>query len=442
MQGEYKRLGAALLAAVCLTGMGAGTALAEEDLERITAIHLNIESEITAGSYDNDVDVDTDDDTYTMGGADFTNGEGEWYGGATPRLEIILYAEDGYYFGGSGRSMFSFSGTDVDYVSSRREDDNTTLIVVVDLEELEQENLQVEDAWWEGAYGVAAWEDVPAAKYYQVRLYRNGSSAGSAENVYNNNAYDFGSKITRSGEYYFEVRAVGSGSAKGEWERSNTWEVDDEDAEGLNDRNYYSPGSKYDKDYDYDDDDYDDEDDYEEEDDRDYDKWNSSSDDSDSRSDVYASDHSHITGPGVDASDRTSSADSSDSWEGSPGGTSSGRRVTSASSEAKSGSAGSGSNASGSNSKNTIGGVKTGSGNGWKQDETGWWFRFSDDSYAYNCWQMIDGKWYCFDGNGYLRYGWIASGGKWYYCGEDGAMVINAQTPDGYYVGGDGAWIQ
>lgn len=410
MQGEYKRLGAALLAAVCLTGMGAGTALAEEDLERITAIHLNIESEITAGSYDNDVDVDTDDDTYTVGGADFTNGEGEWYGGATPRLEIILYAEDGYYFGGSGRSMFSFSGTDVDYVSSRREDDNTTLIVVVDLEELEQENLQVEDAWWEGAYGVAAWEDVPAAKYYQVRLYRNGSSAGSAENVYNNNAYDFGSKITRSGEYYFEVRAVGSGSAKGEWERSNTWEVDDDD--------------------------------YEEEDDRDYDKWNSSSDDSDSRSDVYASDHSHITGPGVDASDRTSSADSSDSWEGGPGGTSSGRRVTSASSEAKSGSAGSGSNASGSNSKNTIGGVKTGSGNGWKQDETGWWFRFSDDSYAYNCWQMIDGKWYCFDGNGYLRYGWIASGGKWYYCGEDGAMVINAKTPDGYYVGGDGAWIQ
>lgn len=351
MQGEYKRLGAALLAAVCLTGMGAGTALAEEDLERITAIHLNIESEITAGSYDNDVDVDTDDDTYTVGGADFTNGEGEWYGGATPRLEIILYAEDGYYFGGSGRSMFSFSGTDVDYVSSRREDDNTTLIVVVDLEELEQENLQVEDAWWEGAYGVAAWEDVPAAKYYQVRLYRNGSSAGSAENVYNNNAYDFGSKITRSGEYYFEVRAVGSGSAKGEWERSNT-------------------------------------------------------------------------------------------WEGSPGGTSSGRRVTSASSEAKSGSAGSGSNASGSNSKNAIGGVKTDSGNEWKQDETGWWFRFSDDSYAYNCWQMIDGKWYCFDGNGYLRYGWIASGGKWYYCGEDGAMVINAKTPDGYYVGGDGAWIQ
>ena len=55
---------------------------------------------------------------------------------------------------------------------------------------------------------------------------------------------------------------------------------------------------------------------------------------------------------------------------------------------------------------------------------------------------MIDGKWYCFDGNGYLRYGWIASGGKWYYCGEDGEMVINAQTPDGYYVGGDGAWIQ
>lgn len=455
-RGKYglcKSLGAAVLGAVCLAGLGAGTALADEDLERITEIHLNIESEITAGSYDNDVDVDTDDDAYIVGGAEFTNGEGEWYGGVIPRLEIILYAEDGYYFGGNSRSMFSFSGADVDYVSSHREDDNTTLVVVVDLEELEQEDLEIGDVWWSGSYGMAAWEDVPAAKYYQVRLYRNGSSVGSTKNVYNSNEYNFRSEMTRSGRYYFEVRAVGSGSAKSEWEQSDVWELDDADAEALSSRNYGGSGSKYsDDDDDYDDDGYDDNDyDYD-------DKWDSLSDSSVSRSNVYASDHSHESGPGV-ASSHASSEDSSEggpgvassddagseaSSEDGSGGSSSGSNVSSASSVPKgsSSASGSGSNVSASNSKNSIGGVKTGEGNEWRQDQNGWWFLFSDGSYAFNCWQMIDGKWYCFDESGYLRYGWILSGEKWYYCGDDGAMVMNTKTPDGYYIGGDGAWIQ
>lgn len=414
----YRMLGTALVTAICLAGPWAGTALADEDSERITSIHLNIESDITAGSYDCDVDVDTDDDEYSVGGAEITNGDGEWGGGETPRLEIVLYAEDGYYFGGSGKSMFSFSGSDADYVSSRREDDNTTLIVIVDLEELDGEDLEIGDAWWDGSYGTAAWEEVSGASYYQIRLYRDGSSIASADRIYDN-SYEFDSKITKSGDYYFEVRAVGSGSAKGDWERSNTWEVDEDDAEELSSRDYYSSGSKY-SDKDEDDD----------EDDSYNDKLADSSDDSDSKTNVYASDQSDTTGPGAESSGRTSSASSSSrTSSASSSGTSSGSssdqdktRVTSASYSRSS--------------------VNTEDENEWKRDDSGWWFRFSDGSYPFNCWQMIDGKWYFFDGNGYLKYGWISSSEKWYYCGDDGAMVVNAKTPDGYYVGGDGAWIQ
>lgn len=393
---------AAVVLALCIAGAGAGTVWADEDLEKITEINLHITAEISAGSYDSDVEVDTDDEEYVIGGAEFTNGTGEWSGGVSPRLEIILYAEDGYYFGGNSKNMISLSGSDADYVSARREDDNTTLVVTVELEELEGEDLEIEDAWWQGSRGRAVWEAAEGASYYQLRLYRDGERTGTWDRIYDT-YYDFGLKTTEDYEYYYEVRAVGGASAKGDWARSDTWNPDDDDDDDDDDRTYSNKTYDYNDNYD-----------------GTYGKGSGYSDDSNSKSSVYADDHSHIGGPGVSASDSNGEE------------VSSGSRVSSV---PKSSSASS-------NSKNSAGGVKTDSGNEWKQDEDGWWFRFSDDSYAFNCWQMIDGKWYCFDDEGYLRHGWIPDDGKWYYCGEDGALVTNARTPDGYYVGGDGAWIQ
>ena len=42
-------------------------------------------------------------------------------------------------------------------------------------------------------------------------------------------------------------------------------------------------------------------------------------------------------------------------------------------------------------------------------------------------WQFIDGKWYYLESNITSKYG---------------AMYKNRRTPDGYYVGDDGAWVQ
>lgn len=53
----------------------------------------------------------------------------------------------------------------------------------------------------------------------------------------------------------------------------------------------------------------------------------------------------------------------------------------------------------------------------WKQDTAGWWYQNDDGTYAQNAWV----------GN--------------YYCGNDGYMLVNTTTPDGYAVGADGAWI-
>lgn len=59
----------------------------------------------------------------------------------------------------------------------------------------------------------------------------------------------------------------------------------------------------------------------------------------------------------------------------------------------------------------------------WKQDEKGWWYQNDDGSYPKNQWfQDADGK--------------------SYYFGDDGYMLTNTTTPDGYYVNKIGEWIK
>lgn len=54
-----------------------------------------------------------------------------------------------------------------------------------------------------------------------------------------------------------------------------------------------------------------------------------------------------------------------------------------------------------------------------------------------------DGTWVYLDGEGYtLQSTWAEIDGKWYYFDEYCYMLADTTTPDGYYVGSDGAWVQ
>lgn len=64
---------------------------------------------------------------------------------------------------------------------------------------------------------------------------------------------------------------------------------------------------------------------------------------------------------------------------------------------------------------------------GWQSDSTGWWWQNEDGSYPSNTWQWIDGN-----GDGISES---------YYFDENGYMLSNATTPDGYTVNADGAWV-
>lgn len=57
----------------------------------------------------------------------------------------------------------------------------------------------------------------------------------------------------------------------------------------------------------------------------------------------------------------------------------------------------------------------------WRKDAVGRW-AYNDGIYVKKQWKNIDGKLYCFD--------------------ADGIMYENTYTPDGYWVGPDGAWVE
>ena len=101
---------------------------------------------------------------------------------------------------------------------------------------------------------------------------------------------------------------------------------------------------------------------------------------------------------------------------------------------------------------------------GWVKDNTGWYYVKNNgvkaskewitdkgetywiegDHYMAKGWKQIDGKWYYLCSTGSLAKNVWKTGanGTWYYLGQDGVMLTNATTPDGYKVGADGAWIR
>lgn len=65
---------------------------------------------------------------------------------------------------------------------------------------------------------------------------------------------------------------------------------------------------------------------------------------------------------------------------------------------------------------------------GWQKDATGWWWQEDNGGYPVNKWQWLDGN---DDGTA-----------ESYYFGDNGYMYMNAKTPDGYQVNGDGQWME
>ncbi|HJC48608.1 MAG TPA: N-acetylmuramoyl-L-alanine amidase family protein [Candidatus Lachnoclostridium pullistercoris] len=156
---------------------------------------------------------------------------GDWYlsnsnTASVPIFKVELYAKNGYYFDSISSDDVSLSGLDARCTGRSTRDDKETLLLTLKVEGLEVDLDNGGDADLdEDGYGT--WDEIPGAHHYEVRLYRNDKSFSSIRST-SDTSYDFSSLITRSGDYYFRVRAVGSDSSdKGEWIESGSWYFDD-----------------------------------------------------------------------------------------------------------------------------------------------------------------------------------------------------------------------
>ena len=76
----------------------------------------------------------------------------------------------------------------------------------------------------------------------------------------------------------------------------------------------------------------------------------------------------------------------------------------------------------------------------WKKNSTGWWYSYSDGTYAKSTWMQDRGKWYYFKSNGYMATNWLKVNGKWYYFGSSGAMATGWKQISGkWYFFNNGA---
>lgn len=237
---KWKKGLSVILSAGLLAAAFSGSAWAAETRTKISSVTLTIDSDIEAGDDSGTVDVTCSSSTYSVTDVDIINDDGEWVSGDVPKVEITLEADDDYYFASMSSSKVKLKGDDATYVSSKRQDSSSTLIITVKLGEVEG-TMEIEDVTWENDDSpIATWEEAAGAKSYQVRLYRGSSSVGEAVTT-TNTYYNFASKITRTGEYYFKVRAVSSSSKKGEWFESDYIYVDDDNLSEY--QNYSYSGS-------------------------------------------------------------------------------------------------------------------------------------------------------------------------------------------------------
>ena len=82
----------------------------------------------------------------------------------------------------------------------------------------------------------------------------------------------------------------------------------------------------------------------------------------------------------------------------------------------------------------------------WQQLGNGQWAAVAGNGVRLTGWYQMNGKWYYSGEDGVMWASrWIPSAsepGVWFYVDPSGAMLVNATTPDGYQVDGEGKWRQ
>ena len=205
-------------------------AMAAEDREKIDKVTLNFsyDKEPASGDEIGDIRVSTNSDQFSVDYVEYTNGGDTWTVGDVPEVRVELVAESGCYFGYESKSHFDLNGGGAEFKDADRQDDNTYMVLFVELDRIGGKLSAPQNLEWDGP--TASWDHLDGAKTYEVKLYRGSSLVTTVETT--SNYYNFAGSINREGDYTFRVRGISDyNDRSGEWsEDSDDYYVDEDEA--------------------------------------------------------------------------------------------------------------------------------------------------------------------------------------------------------------------
>lgn len=220
----FKTAAPVLLTAAMLLGMSSAAFAATK--EKIGAISIDIQYELSKGMEKSDVEVDCKDsgvDSITV--SSVTNTE---YG-KKPKVTLKLKADSDYTFKGTSKNDVHLSGDEASITKvSSGSSSMTVTLTLPKIGTTDDSALEVTDVTWtDNNNGSVEWEQANDADKYEVKLLRGSSTKETVTT--GNTSYNFRSTIRANGKgsYRVKVRAV-AGTYKGDWTESDDFDVDED----------------------------------------------------------------------------------------------------------------------------------------------------------------------------------------------------------------------
>lgn len=231
MRKNRKRIAVLSMAAVMALGMSV-TALAKDDTKEVKGrLEIRFDGEepqagdsmdipgYTVSRYPEGVRTQVTDEY-------FDNEEEEFQRGTKPIICLEFESQDDYDFDGFSKSDVKVSGMHTELKKIKKEDDDTTLIVYIEMRKISGDLEEPDETEWSGY--TATWSQVDDADHYEVKLYRNDNLVTTVTT--SNDYYEFYSYMTKTGDYSFKVRAIhNADNEKSEWVESDELDLDSDE---------------------------------------------------------------------------------------------------------------------------------------------------------------------------------------------------------------------
>ena len=228
MRKSVKGIAALSAAALLALGMSV-TAFAKDDIEDVSGrLEIRFDGEEPEAGDNMDIPGYTVTNWPTgvinqVSDEYFDDEEDEFTRGTKPVICLEFEAESGYDFDKYSKSSVKVSGMHTKLKKIKKDDDDTTLIVYIEMREISGDLEEPDEVEWSDK--TATWSQVDDANKYEVKLYRNDGLVQTVSTT--NDYYDFYSYMTKTGDYYFKVRAIcTSDDEKSEWVESDNIDID------------------------------------------------------------------------------------------------------------------------------------------------------------------------------------------------------------------------